>query len=165
MWKSFNYGSNPKYFYNFFRGQIEEKMATIVIQRYFRGFMIRNRLDRLNRAAGYLQGYMRMLWLTKYFKLMRVSAIKIQKLARKYLFRKSVIKEREKGYYHKLETEKNILREIESKVIFKRLKGVKELKPETLPVKLSWFKKRSKFMSKIPEVKTFTPSKDSFIQK
>lgn len=112
-----------------------------MIQKWLRGFFVRTRLDRINRAAGYLQGYLRMKWLTKYFKMMKTSALKIQKFARKYLFRKKIIEEREKGFYSKPGNEVDVLRGVENNVIFGQKKAIQAIDPEKLPVTLSWFKK------------------------
>jgi myosin heavy subunit len=58
--------------------EVRKNRAANTIQKISKGFIVRTRLDRLNRAAGFIQGYTRMLWLSKYFQEMKQAARKIQ---------------------------------------------------------------------------------------
>lgn len=137
-------------------------MAAREIQSAYRGFRVRNTMDRLHRAAYYIQGHVRMLWLTKYFKIMRAAALKIQNLAQKYLAKKLVIQRREAGYYEGIETERNLLRSVESEVIFNQKNGVENFEVGGFSIRLNWLKENSKFKSKIPDIESFIPSKWEF---
>lgn len=63
------------------------------IQRFLKGYLVRARLDRLNKAASKIQGYFRMLWMRRYFVNLTSAVIKIQKFLRKYNIRNAKIKE------------------------------------------------------------------------
>lgn len=58
--------------------EVRKNKAATSIQKTSKGFIVRTRMDRLNRAAGFIQGYTRMLWLSKYFQQMKTAARKIQ---------------------------------------------------------------------------------------
>ena len=57
---------------------VKKNKSATAIQKMSKGFIVRTRMDRLNRAAGFIQGYTRMLWLSKYFQEMKAAARKIQ---------------------------------------------------------------------------------------
>jgi myosin heavy subunit len=60
------------------KAEVKKNRAATTIQKISKGFIVRTRLDRLNRAAGFIQGYTRMLWLSKYFQEMKIASRKIQ---------------------------------------------------------------------------------------
>ena len=60
------------------KAEVKKNKAATTIQKISKGFIVRTRLDRLNRAAGFIQGYTRMLWLSKYFQEMKTASRKIQ---------------------------------------------------------------------------------------
>jgi len=65
-----------------------------LIQRNVRGWIVRSTLNRMHRAAQYIQGYIRMRWLSTIFQDLRRAALKIQRAARCWLARKKVVRER-----------------------------------------------------------------------
>lgn len=60
------------------KAEVKKNRAANTIQKISKGFIVRSRLDRLNRAAGFIQGYTRMLWLSKYFQEMKLATRKVQ---------------------------------------------------------------------------------------
>ncbi|CAI2359384.1 unnamed protein product [Moneuplotes crassus] len=68
--------------------------ALRIIQKNFRGVLVRNRLRTLHHAAAFIQGHMRMRWLSTLFQKMRFEIRKIQRCTRKFLIRKKKMKER-----------------------------------------------------------------------
>jgi phage gp36-like protein len=86
--------------------------ALRVIQKTFRGVLVRNRLRTLHLAAAYIQGYMRMRWLSTLFQKIRFEVRKIQRVVRKFLIRKKKVQERLIDFFTKeialLENVKNV---------------------------------------------------------
>ena len=68
--------------------------ALRIIQKTFRGVLVRNRLRTLHVAAAYIQGHMRMRWLSTLFQKLRYEVRKIQRVVRKFLIRKKMVRER-----------------------------------------------------------------------
>ena len=68
--------------------------ALRVVQKTFRGVLVRNRLRTLHYAAAYIQGYMRMRWLTTLFQKLRFEVRKIQRVVRRFLIRKKGVQDR-----------------------------------------------------------------------
>ena len=68
--------------------------ALRIIQKTFRGVLVRNRLRTLHMAAAYIQGHMRMKWLSTLFQKLRFEVRKIQRVVRKFLINKKVVQER-----------------------------------------------------------------------
>ena len=75
--------------------------ALRIIQKTFRGVLVRNRLRTLHMAAAYIQGYMRMKWLSTLFQKLRFEVRKIQRVVRKFLIRKKVVQERLVEFFSK----------------------------------------------------------------
>jgi hypothetical protein len=78
--------------------EVKRNRAATAIQKISRGFLVRTRLDRLQRAAGFIQGYTRMLWLSKYFQLIKKNVRKIQTFVRKYLIKNKKVKEKMESF-------------------------------------------------------------------
>lgn len=83
-----------------------------IIQKTFRGVLVRDRMRTLHLSAAYIQGYMRMRWLSTLFQKLRFEVRKIQKCVRKFLIRKNKMKERLSEFIQKelslLENVKNV---------------------------------------------------------
>lgn len=75
--------------------------ALRVIQKAFRGVLVRNRLRTLHLAAAYIQGHMRMRWLSALFQKIRFEVRKIQRAVRKFLIRKKRVQERLVEFFSK----------------------------------------------------------------
>lgn len=105
---------------------MEKAKSALIIQKVFRGFVVRNRLDRLNRAAQYIQGYLRMKWLSAYYKILKESTIKIQRFARTYLLKKMRVDEINRGFYSGPLDSLEALAIIENKILFEREKALEE---------------------------------------
>lgn len=58
----------------------------VLIQKWARGFHIRQRMDRVNRASQYIGGFLRMRWLRKWFLVQRRACIMLQRWIRKKIF-------------------------------------------------------------------------------
>lgn len=71
-----------------------QNKAVRKIQKVGRGYIIRQRLHRLNRAAFFIQGYLRMKWLSSLIKRMRKACKIIQRNVRIFINRKKAIKTR-----------------------------------------------------------------------
>ena len=69
-----------------------------IIQRNVRGFIVRSTLKRLNRAAFYIQGFIKMKWLSTLFRDLRIVAIKIQRAVRRWLAKKRTVEDRMHSY-------------------------------------------------------------------
>ena len=65
-----------------------------VIQRNLRGFFVRSTIARFNRAASFIQGHLRMRWLSTLFQTLRVGTLRIQKAVRSWLIMRKIIRER-----------------------------------------------------------------------
>ena len=81
--------------------EVKKNKAATMIQKMAKGFLVRARMDRLHRAASFIQGYTRMLWLSKYYQLLRIAVRKIQRVVKKYLIKKNKIEERMIGFLSK----------------------------------------------------------------
>lgn len=88
--------------------------ALRVIQKTFRGVLVRNRLRTLHMAAAFIQGYMRMRWLSTLFQKLRFEVRKIQRVVRRFLIRKKKVQERLVEFFQKevgmLENVRNVER-------------------------------------------------------
>jgi len=76
---------------------IVNKNSTI-IQKYARAMIVRNTFKRLYGAAVFIQGYMKMRWLSTLFQRLRLVSIKIQKAVKKWYIRRKVIREQIQKY-------------------------------------------------------------------
>jgi len=71
-----------------------ESKSTGRIQKIARGYIVRQRLQRLNRAAFFIQGYFKMKWLTALVKRLRKAAKIIQRNVRIFINRRIAIRKR-----------------------------------------------------------------------
>ena len=69
-----------------------------VIQRNVRGFIVREAIGRMKRAAFFIQGYVRMRWLSSLFQALRVGTLRIQRAVRAWLTRRHALQERMKDF-------------------------------------------------------------------
>ncbi len=81
-----------------FRREFIYTKSAIIIQRNVKGFIVRSTLKRLNRAAFYIQGFIKMKWLSSLFSDLRVVAIKIQRAVRCWLVKKRAVEERMQSF-------------------------------------------------------------------
>ena len=65
-----------------------------VIQRNIRRFIVRRTIKRMEIAASFIQGHIRMVWLSTLFQTLRIGTRKIQKAVRSWLTRRKAIRER-----------------------------------------------------------------------
>lgn len=86
---------------------LEVRLASVsskalrIVQKALRGVLVRNRMRTLHMAAAYIQGYMRMKWLSTLFQKLRFEVRKIQKVVRKFLIRKKMVRERMYEFFGK----------------------------------------------------------------
>ena len=137
----------------------ESKMnrAATSIQKVARGFLVRSRLDRLHRAAGFIQGYTRMLWLSKYYQLLRKNTKKIQVFVRKYLLRNKKIEERMANFLTSAKQYIRHLRTVEHDLIFKQKESFHNLNNLENYTKVKFFEDERSFRNSIPKIDTFVP--------
>ena len=76
---------------------IVNKNATI-IQKNARRMIVRNTFRRLYGASVFIQGYMKMRWLSTLFQRLRLVSIKIQKAVKRWYIRRKVIREQIQKY-------------------------------------------------------------------
>jgi len=65
-----------------------------VIQRNVRGFLVRSVIARMKRSAFFIQGHVRMRWLSALFQALRVGTLRIQRAVRAWLTRRHALQER-----------------------------------------------------------------------
>ena len=65
---------------------VQQKAAKF-IQTMAKGYIVRQRMERLNRAAFFIQGHFKMSWLSSLFKKVRNAAIKIQVFISIYFYK------------------------------------------------------------------------------
>jgi len=92
--------------------------ALRIIQKTFRGVLVRNRLRTLHLAAAYIQGYMRMRWLSTLFQKVRFEVRKIQRVVRRFLIRKKKVQERLIEFFTKEVTLLENVRSVENYALF-----------------------------------------------
>lgn len=122
-----------------------------------KGFLVRSRMDRLHRAASFIQGYTRMVWLSKYYQLLRASVRKIQRVVRKYLIKKNKIEERMISFLSKSKQYIKALRTVEHDIIFNQSDSFQALNNLENYTRVKFFEDERSFKSSIPDVKTFVP--------
>lgn len=133
-----------------------------MIQKMAKGFLVRSRMDRLHRAASFIQGYTRMLWLSKYYQLLRAAVRKIQRVVRKYLIKKNKIEERMISFLTKSKQYIKALRTVEHDVIFNQSDSFQALQNLENYTRVKFFEDERSFKTSIPDVKTFVPGKIYF---
>jgi myosin-5 len=139
------------------KAEVKKNKAATMIQKVAKGFLVRSRLDRLHRAAGFIQGYTRMLWLSKYYQLLRKSTIKIQVFVRKYLLKNSKIQERMGAFLSSAKQYIRHLRTVEHDIIFKQKNSFYDLNNLENYTKVKFFEDEQSFRDSIPTMKTFIP--------
>jgi len=88
------------------------------IQKWIRGYLVRSRLDRLKRAANYIEGFVRMRWLRKYFLLMRRAAVMIQRFVRSKISKSIAADDRMSVFLKKNHQFLQHLRKVEQAIMF-----------------------------------------------
>ena len=136
---------------------MKKNSAATTIQKVGRGFLVRTRLDRLHRAAGFIQGYTRMLWLSKYYQLLRKSVRKIQVFVRKYLLRDKKIEERMAIFLTSAKQYIRHLRKVEHDIIFKQKSSFGKLENLENYTKVKFFEDERSFRESIPKFDSFIP--------
>jgi predicted nucleic acid-binding protein len=134
-----------------------DNRAAICIQRFARGFRVRNRLDRMNRAALYIQGYMRSLYMSFYFQMVKKAVRTIQRIMRMYMVKNKVIKKKLDKFFTKNKNSMEQLRALEYSVIFKKLEGFFTLENLENYTRVKFFEGDDSFRDSIPKVETFIP--------
>jgi myosin heavy subunit len=137
--------------------EVKRTRAATGIQKMGRGFLVRTRMDRLNRAAGFIQGYTRMLWLSKYFQEMKGATKKIQVVVRKYLLKNKKTDERMGDFLTSSKQYIKNLRVVEHDVLFKQKASFDEIKNIEDYTKVKFFEDEKSFRRSIPEVPSFIP--------
>jgi len=92
--------------------------ALRVIQKTMRGVLVRNRMRTLHLAAAYIQGHMRMRWLTSLFQKIRFEVRKIQRVVRRFLIRKKKVQERLVNFFSKEVALLDNVRNVENYAMF-----------------------------------------------
>lgn len=73
------------------KDMLKIRRFVVKIQKWGRGYMVRVRMNRLDRCSAYVGGFLRMRWLRKWFLLQRKSCIMIQRWIRKTMYTKVII--------------------------------------------------------------------------
>lgn len=136
---------------------MKKNKAATRIQKMAKGFLVRSRLDRLHRAASFIQGYTRMLWLSKYYNLLKHAVGKIQRVVRKYLIKKNKIEERMIGFLSKTKEYIKALRSVEHDVIFTQANCFNDLKNLEKFTRVKFFEDERNFKESIPKISSFIP--------
>jgi hypothetical protein len=113
----------------------------------------------MQRAAGYIQGHLRMTYLTKYFKLVQKSVRTMQKIMKMYYVKNKVIKARLNAYFSKNKNSMEQLRALETAVIFKEFDGLNDLEDLENYTRVKFFEGEKSFRECIPQLESFIPSK------
>jgi Regulator of chromosome condensation (RCC1) repeat len=122
-----------------------------------KGFLVRSRMDRLHRAASFIQGYTRMIWLSKYYQLLRVAARKIQRVVKKFLIKKNKIEDRMIGFLAKSKEYIKALRTVEHDVIFCQSDSFADLSNLEKFTRVKFFEDERSFKESIPTIRSFIP--------
>lgn len=139
------------------KAEVKKNRAATLIQKIARGFLVRTRLDRLHRAAGFIQGYTRMLWLSKYYQLLRKSTKRIQVFVRKYLLKNRQINERMGGFLTSTKQYIRHLRKVEHDIVFKQKNSFFDMSNLENYTKVKFFEDEKSFRESIPKIDTFVP--------
>lgn len=129
--------------------------------RITKGFLVRARLNRMHRAAGFIQGNLRMRMLVKYLSLMKESAVKIQKLAKKYLLRKRAVNIHMARFMRRNKEFIPQIKNIEHDVIFRQEESFYDLKNLENYTKVKFFEDSKDFREFIPRIDSFIPPSPS----
>jgi hypothetical protein len=136
--------------------KIEGMMATR-IQKYVRGYLVRIRMDRLHRAAWFIQGFLRMRMFWKFRTRARQCAKVLQKWMMRYTYRKKIIQERLDSFMGGAQNRMRHNQKIEYDVVFK--KKVDFLTSENVMAytNVEFFATASDFQAKIPVIESYIP--------
>ena len=126
--------------------------------RITRGFLVRSRLNRMNRAAFYIQGFLRTKMFVKYLQLVKESVKKVQRAMRKYLLRNQVIKHRMSVFFKKNKEFIQQIKNIEHDVIFKQGDSFYDLKNLENYTRVKFFEDSKDFREYIPKIASFIPA-------
>lgn len=137
--------------------EVKKNRAATSVQKMAKGFLVRQRMDRLHRAASFVQGYTRMIWLSKYFQIVKIASRKIQNAYRKHHIRKKKIDERMFNFLSKNKQHVDYLRKVEHDVIFRGIESFNDFENLEYFSKAKFFEKESAFKKNIPIVKSFVP--------
>lgn len=98
-----------------------------------------------------------MLWLSRYYKVLKLAVRKIQRCFRKHFIKKKKIDERMFGFLRSNKEYVNSLRKVEHDIIFKGARSFDN--PENLEAysKVKFFESKGSFRKAIPHVTSFIP--------
>lgn len=72
--------------------------AASQIQAWTKGSLVRRKLDRMDKAARYIQGYFRAKWTYQLFKKINVEVRRIQRAVRSFIIKSKIVRERTGKY-------------------------------------------------------------------
>jgi myosin-5 len=139
------------------REGLKKNRAALNIQRSAKGYLVRTRLDRMNRAAGFIQGFTRKLWGGKYLKMVQDSLIKIQRAGKKYINKMRIINKRNDAFNKKQRPFIDQVKTIEHDVIFHQQSSFYDLKNLENYTRVKFFDDPKNFRDYIPKLKSFIP--------
>lgn len=131
--------------------------AVMTIQKIVRGFLVRKRLAKLNRATFKIQGYFRTVWMRNYFIHMRKSALIIQKAYRKYFTKKKRIDEKMNLFLEDFGQYNQEVDQIEYTILFENTDTLTSLENIETYTKLPFFLNDSKINFGSENFKQFIP--------
>ena len=115
----------------------------------------------MNRAATFIQGYVRMLYLSKYFQMVKISVRSMQRILKMYHLKNKIIRKRLDTYFALNANSMEQLRALETAVIFKEFDGLNNLEDLENFTRVKFFENQKSFRESIPHVESFIPSKSS----
>ena len=114
-------------------------------------------MDRLNRAARFIQGYMRTLYLKVYYKNLMKAVRTIQKYLRMYFIKNKIITKRLNHYFATTKNSMQELRKLEYAVIFKKNEWFYTLENLENYTRVKFFDADVSFINNIPKIDSFIP--------
>lgn len=143
---------------NTIRESIIMARAGKTMVRISRGFLVRARLNRMRRAATYIQGFMRMRILVKYLSLVKVSVRKIQHAVRKYIIRMRAVDLHMNRFMRRNREFMPQIKNIEHDVVFHQQESLYDLKNLENYTKVKFFEDSRDFREFIPKTGSFVPA-------
>jgi myosin-5 len=145
-----------------------EKLATIresivmaragrTMVRITRGFLVRARLNRMQRAARYLQGFLRMKMLVKYLRLVKISVRKIQHAVKRYIIRMRAVDLHMNRFMRRNKEFMPQIKNIEHDIVFHQQESLFDLKNLDNYTKVKFFEDSRDFREFIPRIDSFVP--------
>ena len=127
------------------------------IEKFVRGYLVRIRMDRLHRAARFVQGFLRMRVLGKYRTRARMCAKVMQKWMMRFSVRQKIIKERMEGFMGGAQMRMRCNQKIEYDIVFK--KRVDFLTSENVMAytNVEFFATAPDFQANIPTIESYIP--------